>query len=67
MAATILEILNTILPVFLVAGTGFVLSRLVLDRIALILAIIVFIGFASIPLAALTGILEPITPLAATH
>jgi len=33
MTATILEILNTILPVFLVAGTGFVLSRLVFDRI----------------------------------
>jgi predicted permease len=32
MAKTILEILDTILPVFLVAGAGFALSKLVLDR-----------------------------------
>lgn len=35
-----------------------------LDRIALVIAILVFIGFASIPLAGLTGLIEPITPLA---
>ena len=34
MATTILEILNTILPVFLVAGAGFALSKAVLNRIA---------------------------------
>lgn len=34
MAATILKILNTILPVFLVAGAGFALYRLGVDRIA---------------------------------
>lgn len=38
-----------------------------LDRIALAVAVIVFIGFASIPLASLLGVIEPITPLIAAH
>jgi len=38
-----------------------------LDRLALVIALIVFFGFISIPVASLVGILEPITPLAAAH
>ena len=41
--------------------------RVRLDRIALVVALIVFVGFVSIPVASLTGILEPITPLIASH
>ncbi len=38
-----------------------------LDRVALAAAVFVFIGFASLPLAGLLGIIEPITPLIASH
>jgi succinate dehydrogenase / fumarate reductase cytochrome b subunit len=38
-----------------------------LDRLALVVALLVFIGFAAIPLASLAGLIEPITPLAAAH
>ena len=41
--------------------------RRYLDRAALVIALVVFVGFASIPLAGLTGIIEPITPLVAGH
>jgi len=39
--------------------------RVRLDRVALIVAIVVFVGFASIPTAALLGLIEPITQVAA--
>ncbi|MEE4236000.1 MAG: succinate dehydrogenase cytochrome b subunit [Anderseniella sp.] len=38
-----------------------------LDRIALVVALVVFVGFASLPLATLLGVIEPITPLIAAH
>jgi succinate dehydrogenase / fumarate reductase, cytochrome b subunit len=38
-----------------------------LDRLALVVAVLVFIGFAAIPLASLAGLIEPITPLVAAH
>lgn len=38
-----------------------------LDLVALVVALIVFIGFASIPLAGLTGIIEPLVPQVAGH
>ena len=38
-----------------------------LDKIALAVAIIVFIGFTSIPVACLTGMIEPLQELAAAH
>lgn len=38
-----------------------------LDKIALVLAVIVFIGFTSIPVACLAGIIEPLQGLAAAH
>lgn len=41
--------------------------RLRLDRVALIVAILVFVGFASIPAATLLGFIEPITALPAVH
>ena len=38
-----------------------------LDIIALVVAVIVFIGFTSIPVACLAGIIEPLQGLAAAH
>jgi succinate dehydrogenase / fumarate reductase cytochrome b subunit len=38
-----------------------------LDKIALVVAVIVFIGFTSIPVACLTGMIEPLQELAAAH
>jgi hypothetical protein len=34
-----------------------------LDRAALVIALILFAGFASIPVATLAGVIEPITEL----
>jgi succinate dehydrogenase / fumarate reductase cytochrome b subunit len=68
MALLCLHLRHGISSMFQSLGLRNALWRGRLDRIALVLAIIVFIGFASIPLAALTGIgIEPITPLVATH
>lgn len=38
-----------------------------LDRVALVLALVIFVGFSSIPVACLLGIIEPTTVLAAAH
>ena len=38
-----------------------------LDRAALVIAVVVFIGFASIPTATLLGMIEPLAPVALTH
>lgn len=67
MALLCLHLRHGISSMFQSLGLRNALWRVRLDRIALALAIIVFIGFASLPLAVLAGIIEPITPLIATH
>ncbi|NDV62247.1 succinate dehydrogenase cytochrome b subunit [Puniceicoccales bacterium CK1056] len=67
MALLCFHLMHGISSMFQSLGLRNAAWRVRLDRIALALAIVVFIGFASIPVASLTGILEPITPLIATH
>ena len=68
MALLCLHLRHGISSMFQSLGLRNALWRSRLDAVALVLAIIVFVGFASIPLAGLLGIgIEPITPLIATH
>lgn len=67
MALLCLHLMHGISSMFQSLGLRNALWRSRLDRAALVIALIVFIGFASIPVASLTGLIEPITPLIATH
>jgi hypothetical protein len=43
------------------------LWRVRLDRVALVIALVVFVGFVSIPVATIAGFIEPITALPTAH
>jgi succinate dehydrogenase / fumarate reductase cytochrome b subunit len=58
-----LHLMHGVSSMFQSLGLRNALWRMRLDRVALVIAVIVFIGFASIPVATLAGIIEPITPL----
>lgn len=62
-----LHLMHGISSMFQSLGLRNAVWRVRLDRAALVIALILFFGFASIPLASLAGFLEPITPLAAAH
>lgn len=67
MAVLCLHLMHGISSMFQSLGLRNATWRVYLDRAALVIALVVFIGFSSIPLASLLGILEPITPLLAAH
>ena len=67
MALLCLHLRHGISSMFQSLGLRNATWRVYLDRAALIIALVVFVGFSSIPLASLLGILEPITPLLAAH
>jgi succinate dehydrogenase / fumarate reductase cytochrome b subunit len=68
MALLCLHLRHGISSMFQSLGLRNAVWRKRLDAIALVLALALFVGFASIPLASLLGIgIEPITPLVATH
>ena len=67
MALLCLHLRHGISSMFQSLGLRNALWRVRLDAAALVIALIVFMGFASIPLASLLGIIEPITPLSAGH
>lgn len=68
MALLCLHLRHGISSMFQSLGLRNAVWRKRLDLIALVLALALFVGFASIPLASLLGIgIEPITPLVATH
>ena len=62
-----LHLMHGISSMFQSAGVRNAVWRKRLDRIALVIALALFIGFSSIPAASLTGLLEPITPLTAAQ
>lgn len=62
-----LHLMHGISSMFQSLGLRNALWRLRLDRVALVVALLVFVGFASIPVATLAGIIDPITPLPTTH
>ncbi len=62
-----LHLMHGISSMFQSLGLRNALWRGRLDRAALVIALVVFAGFASIPLACLAGWIEPITPLAVAH
>jgi len=61
------HLMHGISSMFQSLGLRNALWRVRLDRAALVIALVVFVGFASIPLACLLGVIEPITPLVAAH
>ncbi|MGA1205280.1 MAG: succinate dehydrogenase cytochrome b subunit [Opitutales bacterium] len=61
------HLMHGISSMFQSLGLRNALWRKRLDRIALAVAVVVFLGFASLPLAGLLGIIEPITPLPVIH
>jgi succinate dehydrogenase / fumarate reductase cytochrome b subunit len=67
MALLCLHLMHGISSMFQSLGLRNAPWRRRLDRLALVVAVLVFAGFVSIPLASLTGLIEPITPLAAAH
>lgn len=67
MALLALHLRHGISSMFQSLGLRNAVWRVRLDGIALALALLVFIGFTSIPVASLLGWIEPITPLIATH
>jgi len=67
MALLCFHLMHGISSMFQSLGLRNALWRMRLDRIALILALITFVGFVSIPTASLVGIIEPITPLPVSH
>lgn len=60
-----MHLMHGVSSMFQSLGLRNALWRVRLDRFALIIAVVVFIGFASIPLATLLGFIEPITPIPA--
>lgn len=62
-----LHLMHGVSSMFQSLGLRNAVWRIRLDRVALVVALVVFVGFASIPLASLAGLLEPITPLTAAH
>ena len=67
MALLCLHLMHGVSSMFQSLGLRNAVWRTRLDGLALVVALVVFVGFASIPLASLAGLLEPITPLAAAH
>ncbi len=61
------HLMHGISSMFQSLGLRNAIWRVRLDRIALVISLVVFVGFASIPVACLTGLIEPITPLVAVH
>lgn len=66
MALLCLHLRHGISSMFQSLGFRNALWRVRLDQLALAIALIVFVGFASIPVATLAGVIEPITQLG-TH
>ena len=62
-----LHLMHGVSSMFQSVGVRNAVWRKRLDRIALVIALALFIGFSSIPVASLTGLLDPITPLTAAH
>jgi succinate dehydrogenase / fumarate reductase cytochrome b subunit len=62
-----LHLMHGVSSMFQSLGLRNALWRVRLDRAALVIALVVFIGFASIPVATLAGIIEPITALPTAH
>lgn len=67
MALLCLHLMHGISSMFQSLGLRNMTWRKRLDRAAVVIALVVFLGFTAIPLASLTGLLEPITPLPAAH
>ncbi len=67
MALLCFHLMHGISSMFQSLGLRNAVWRARLDRIALVVAVLVFVGFASLPLAGLLGYFEPITPLPVTH
>lgn len=63
-----LHLSHGISSMFQSLGLRNALWRARLDKVALVLGVVIFIGFASIPVAVLAGVIEPLpTALAAAH
>jgi succinate dehydrogenase / fumarate reductase cytochrome b subunit len=62
-----LHLMHGVSSMFQSVGVRNAVWRKRLDRIALVIALALFIGFSSIPVASLTGLIDPITPLTAAH
>ena len=67
MALLCLHLMHGISSMFQSLGLRNALWRVRLDRAALVIALAVFIGFASSPAATVFGFIEPITPLPVSH
>ncbi|MGC9452332.1 MAG: succinate dehydrogenase cytochrome b subunit [Oceanipulchritudo sp.] len=62
-----LHLMHGISSMFQSLGLRNMVWRARLDKLAMVIALVVFAGFASIPLAVLAGMIEPLTPLLAVH
>jgi succinate dehydrogenase / fumarate reductase cytochrome b subunit len=62
-----LHLMHGVSSMFQSLGLRNALWRVRLDRVALVIALVVFVGFVSIPVATIAGFIEPITALPTAH
>ena len=62
-----LHLMHGVSSMFQSLGLRDAIWRVRLDRAALVIALVVFVGFAAIPVASLTSLIDPITAMPAGH